>query len=151
MAQIISSFRNTIDCFCIIVFRETSPIDITSNSKQFNTTVLQIIGTISDYIHNLSLFYFLLCKIFLILTTYILILSIVAYGRLITTVVLGIVRIVLKPKIIMKSISNIYRIKTSYDFINRIYNNNILFQNSLCTELPTSRVCTNYRHTTLYD
>ena len=142
MAQIISSFRNTIDCFCIIVFRETSPIDITSNSKQFNTTVLQIIGTISDYIQNLSLFYFLLCKIFLILTTYILILSIVAYGRLITTVVLGIVRIVLKPKIIMKSISNIYRIKTSYDFINRIYNNNILFQNSLCTELPTSRVCT---------
>ena len=142
MAQIISSFRNTIDCFCIIVFRETSPIDITSNSKQFNTTVLQIIGTISDYIQNLSLFYFLLCKIFLIFTTYILILSIVAYGRLITTVVLGIVRIVLKPKIIMKSISNIYRIKTSYDFINRIYNNNILFKNSLCTELPTSRVCT---------
>ena len=142
MAQIISSFRNTIDCFWIIVFRETSPIDITLNSKQFNTTVLQIIGTISDYIQNLSLFYFLLCKTFVILTTYILILSIVAYGRLITTVVLGIVRIVLKPKIIMKSISNIYRIKTSYDLINRIYNNNILFQNSLCTELPTSRVCT---------
>ena len=128
MAQIISSFRNTIDCFCIIVFRETSPIDITSNWKQFNTTVLQIIGTISDYIQNLSLFYFWLCKTFVILTTYILILSIVAYGRLITTVVLGIVRIVLKPKIIMKSISNIYRIKTSYDFINRIYNNNVLFQ-----------------------
>ena len=145
MAQIISSFRNTIDCFCIIVFRETSPIDITSNSKQFNTTVLQIIGTISDYIQNLSLFYFLLCKIFLIFTTYILILSIVAHGRLITTVVLGIVRIVLKPKIIMKSISNVYRIKTSYDFINRIYNNNILFQNSLCTELPTSRVCTIFK------
>ena len=142
MAQIISSFRNTIDCFCIIVFRETSPIDITSNSKQFNTTVLQIIGTISDYIQNLSLFYFLLCKNFLILTTYILILLIVACGRFIITVVLCIVRIVLKPKIIMKSISNIYRIKTSYDFINRIYNNNILFQNSLCTELPILRVCT---------
>ena len=128
MSQIISSFRNTIDCFCIIVVRETSPIDITSNWKQFNTTVVQIIGTISDCIQNLSLFYFLSCKIFLMLTTYILILSIVAYGRLITTVVLGIVRIVLKPKIIMKSISNIYRIKTSYDFINRIYNNNVLFQ-----------------------
>ena len=145
MAQIISSFTNKIDCFCIIVFRETSPIDITSNSKHFNTTVLQIIGTIADYIQNLSLFYFLLCKIFLILTTYILILSIVAYGRLITTVVLGIVRIVLKPKIIMKSISNVYRIKTSYDFINRIYNNNILFQNSLCTELPIWRVCTIFK------
>ena len=145
MAQIISSFINTIDCFCIIVFRETSPIDITSNSKQFNTTVLQIIGTISDYIQNLSLFYFLLCKNFLILTTYILILSIVACVRLIPTVVLGIVRIVLKPKIIMKSISNVYRIKTSYDFINRIYNNNILFQNSVCTELPILRVCTIFK------
>ena len=142
------------DCFCIIVFRETSPIDITSNSKQFNTTVLQIIGTISDYIQNLSLFYFLSCKIFLIITTYILILSIVACGRFIITVVLCIVRIVLKPKIIMKSISNVYRIKTSYDFINRIYNNNILFQNSVCTELPILRVCTifsHHRHTTLYD